>query len=202
LQSSSAQSRHGASGSRVFAFAATRGDLFSLGLGEGEDRGRLRVWRAGEWTDAEMSGVQVRRPLAMTFHLEHDALYVLDQGNGPLSPVRLLRVDVSSGHVTWIGTAALGGNVRGSIAVGYDGELVVAISRRAPGYTRVARIRVEGAKIKRLGWLLRHGELLAGTVFADDWGVHYLTEEPSRFRIRSAPMTAFIGAPAGGHECP
>jgi hypothetical protein len=191
-------------GDRTLAYSAIRDELYLLVLPQ-KHRGqgaRLGIRSSTGWRELSLRGERIREPRGMVFHLGHDALHVLDQAPSGLSPVRLLRIDLPSGETTELGKVALGGSVRTSISLDEGEDLLVGVSRKAPRLTTIVRLRVTEDGVERMGRVVRPGELLHGVARANRWGVHYMTEETGRVRVRSLPSSEFGPVPSGGLLCP
>ena len=80
--------------------------------------------------------------------------------------------------------------------------LIVAVSRKAPRFTKIVRLRVRDDEVERIGRVVRPGELLYGVARANRWGVHYMTEQSDRLQVHSLPASAFGPVPVGGILCP
>lgn len=191
-------------GDRALAYSAIRNELYVLVLprrhrGQGA---RLAIRSSTGWRELSLRGERIREPRGMVFHLGHDALYVLDQMSLGLSPVRLLRVDLSTGMTTELGKVALGGSMRVSISLDEAEDLLVSVSRRFPRFTKIVRLRVTGDEVERIDRVVRPGELLYGAARANRWGVHYMTEESDHIRVRTLPTSAFSVVPLGDLLCP
>lgn len=188
-------------GDRVFAYSAVRDQVYMLIDPAKGNAARLGIQSTTGWTEVVLTGERIRHPLGMAFHQEQSALYVLDQAPSGLAPVRLLRIDLVTGFTTSLGKVALGGSVRASISVDEAGNLIVAVSRKAPRYTRIARLRVTGGGFETIGKWVGPGDLLFGVARANGWGVHYMTEEPQKLRVRSLPASALLPIPPGSMPC-
>jgi hypothetical protein len=191
-------------GDRAFAYSAIRDELYLLLLPR-RNRGlgaQLAIQSPGGWRDVQLTGEKIHSPRGMVFHLAQDALFVLDQAPSGLAPVRLLRVELSTGVATELGTVALGGSERVSISLDDAGNLIVAVSRKAPSVTKIVRLRVRGMAVEGTGHAARPGEVLFGVARANRWGIHYMTEERAGLRVRSLPASAFAPLPKGGVLCP
>lgn len=189
-------------GDRALAYSAIRDELYLLVLPRKHHGARLGIQSSAGWRELELTGEKIRAPAGMVFHLAHDALYVLDQAPSGLSPVRLLRIELSTGVTTELGKVALGGSMRVSISVDDGEDLIVAVSRKAPRFTKIVRLRVRDDEVKRIGWVVRPGELLYGVARANRWGVHYMTEQSDALRVHSLPASMFAPVPPAGLLCP
>lgn len=135
---------------------------------------------------------------AMTFRLEDDALYLLDRPAND-NTVRLLRIQLLTGRLSVLVDKLLKGPYDlVTLAIGYQGDLLLGAARHGPGLTRLAHLNVRGdevAVIDRFSNMDISAFLAAGSVWENRLGVHFLIESPNGYRPHQVPRSAFVSAP-------
>jgi hypothetical protein len=140
--------------------------------------------------------VEIGALLAMTFHQEDEALYVLD---APGAVPRLLRIELLSGVVTVLKAGIMAGLPDAvSLSVGYDRELLVATTRN--GDSCFTHVVASGAEATRLDAFHTSdpGALHAGgLVLENRAGAHYLAAGEVGFKPRLVARSDFDPDPEG-----